>query len=203
MMAVSAFALTSKAQVQLGVQGSYLSQIGGGNARLYGGGAHAKFFLGKNLALGAVVNAYPKTSDKMSSGTTSYTVSNVVTNLAASIDYLLSKNNSAIQPYIGVDAGINAGNQIVTYKNANSQSVDNSSKESHFLLAPKVGVNVGLGQTFGLFGQVQYNSTFGNAGTRTITASGVPNPITTKPLNNAWVLQAGIFFRLVGANKGR
>jgi hypothetical protein len=206
MMGVAAFALTSKAQIELAAQGSYLAGTGSNsNVKLWGGGVHAKFFLGKNLAIGAIIRAYPKTSAQNTVGAVSYTISNVVTNYAATLDYSLSKNDNAIQPYIGVDAGINAGNQIVKYNNSSTtaQSIENTNKQSHFLLAPKVGLNIGLGKTFGIFGQAQYNFAFGDNASNTTSVSGIPNPITTTPVSKFFTLDAGIYVRLVGANKAK
>lgn len=202
MLSIGTLVLTSKAQLELGAQGSYLIGTGDySSVKQWGGGVHAKLFLGKNFAVGAIARTYPKTAYQVSSGSTHYTQKNVVTNLAATFDYLLSKNNNAIQPYIGADAGINLGNQINTYTGSGSTNVESSNKESHFLLAPKVGVNIGLGQTFGIFGQAQYNFTFGNNASQTTTVSGLPNPVTTKPLSKFYTLDAGVYIRLVGASK--
>jgi hypothetical protein len=185
------------AQVQLNASASYLKGTGDNKASLWGGGLGAKFFLGDNVALGGALHTYPKKTYAVKTSTANYTEADLITNLGASVDFLLSKKSAPVQPYIGTDAGVSFNNHTVTYINETTQAVENKNSKTYFLLSPKAGVNIGLGQSFGIFGQAQYNFTFGNG--ETVSIDDVPNPFTTTPVTQFLSFDAGIYFRLQGA----
>lgn len=188
----------ANAQIQIGVQGSYLKGTGDNKSSLWGGGAHAKFYLGQHLAFGGVVRVYPKnTSSEMFNGTT-YTSGDYITNVSGSVDILLSKKEELIQPFIGADAGASFNNHTVTYTNNNQQIAVNNNK-TFFLLSPKAGVNVGLLPSFGIFGQAQYNVTFGDG--ENLNSTTFPSSFDTKPVDKYFTFDVGLYFRLTGAKK--
>jgi hypothetical protein len=186
--------------LQLSASGSYLQGVGDNDAGLWGGGLGIKGFLGQNLALGARLSSYPeKTSAKVTGDGSDYTESDLITNAVATIDLILGKKASALQPYIGTDLGASFNNHTVTYTNAGAQFIENKNEKTYFLLSPKAGVNFGIGQAFGIFGQAQYNVTFGNG--KTISIDDVPNPFTSEAVSKFFTFDAGIYFRLSPASK--
>ncbi len=197
-----AFAAAGMAQVQLNASGSYLKATGDNNdASLWGGGIGAKFFLSGNLAVGGDLHAFPRQSSSIKVGNTAYTSSDLVSNVSASVDFLLHNNTAPIQPYLGANAGVSFNNQTVTYTNESTQVVENKNNQSFFLLAPKLGLNIGLGQSFGLFGEARYNFTFGDGNPKSISFENVPNPVTTQPVSKYFTFDAGIYIRLERAGK--
>jgi len=184
---------------QISASGSYLKGVDDNKASLWGGGIAGKGFLGKNFALGLGFHTYPKKTASGSVNGYDYTKADLVSNLALTTDFFLSQRTSPVQPYLGVDLGASFNNHTVTYTNTNNQYIENNNKKTYFLLSPKVGVNVGLGQAFGIFGQAQYNVTFGNG--RTIAIDDVPNPFTDNAVSKFFTLDAGVYFRLMPATK--
>jgi hypothetical protein len=196
---------TANAQLQLSASGSYLKGTGDNKSSLWGGGITGKVFLGNSIALGGSLHSYPKQNNKVTGsgtgGNWTYTSADLVTNVAAALDVLLLPKTSMVQPYIGTDAGVSFNNQTVTYTDNSQQIVSNKNNKSFFLLSPKAGVNIGLGQAFGIFGQAQYNFAFGSGDPKSISIGNVPNPITTEPVSKYFTFDAGIYVRLIGAGK--
>lgn len=193
-------AMTVKAQVaQFSASGSYLKGVGDNKTELWGGGLAAKGFIGPNFALGIAAHTYPKRTTSGRVNGYDFQNSNNLTNLAATVDYYLSKRTSPVQPYLGVDLGANFNNHTISYTNSNTQVIENSNKKTFFLLAPKIGLNIGLGQAFGVFGQVQYNLTYGNG--KTIAINDVPNPFDDAAVSKFVTVDAGVYFRLMPATK--
>ncbi len=189
------------AQLQFGASGSYMKGTGDNQTNIWGGSLHARGFLGKNFAMGILLRSYPKTSGSENIEGVDITTSDLLTHAAATFDILLAKNTSTIQPFIGTDAGLSFSNRLTTISSNSMQNVANENKQTFFLLSPKAGVNIGLGKTFGLFGQVQYNYTFGEGDPMDIGP--IPNPIQSKPVDRFWSYDAGIYVRLVGAGARR
>ncbi len=190
-------AVTASAQVaQFSASGSYLKGTGDNDASLWGGGLAGKGFIGQSIALGARVNAYPKKTFSAKIDNFDYKTTDLVTNAAATFDLLLGNKTSMVQPYLGADAGVSFNNQIVAFTNSNSQYVENENKQTYFLLAPKVGINIGLGQAFGIFGQAQYNLTFGDG--ETVSFEDLPN-FKSEPVSKYFTIDAGVYFRLMPA----
>lgn len=200
LIAGSVFLLSThaNAQIQIGAQGSYLKGTGDNNSTLWGGGAHAKFYLGQRLAFGGVIRVYPKTTSSENVGGTTYTSGDYITNVSGSVDILLAKKEELIQPFIGIDAGASINNHTVTYSNNNQQVAINNNK-TFFLLSPKAGVNIGLLPSFGVFGQAQYNATFGDG--ENLNSSTFPSSFNTKPVDKYFTFDVGLYFRLTGAKK--
>ncbi|HMP92658.1 MAG TPA: hypothetical protein PKD90_07295 [Phnomibacter sp.] len=194
-------ATTAMAQVQLGAFGSYSKGTGENNTDLWGGGAHLRFFMGKVVALGGSFKTYPKVSEKFTVGSTEYTRSNLLSNLTGTFDLLLAKNDRAIQPFIGADAGFSFASETITGGSGGSGSANFENKKTYFMISPKAGLNIGLGKTFGLFGQAQYNYTFGDGNPNTITIPGLT--LKSTPVDRYLSFDAGIYVRLVGAGRAR
>jgi hypothetical protein len=182
---------------QLNASASYVKGTGGNTASLWGGGIAGQGFIGQSFALGATLHMYPKTNSSHEVNGVKYSSTDFLTNAAASFDVLLSKKTEMVQPYIGIDAGVSFNNRTVTYTNAGSQSLSAKNDKTFFLLGPKAGVNIGLGQAFGVFGQAQYNFTFGNG--KEISIDDVPVPFKTKSVTEFLAVDAGIYFRLMPA----
>jgi hypothetical protein len=193
--------LQSSAQIQIGAQGSYLKGTGDNKASLWGGGVHAKFFLGNFLAFGGVVRTYPKQTSKVTVGNQTITTGDFITNISGSADILLGKKNDLIQPFIGADAGVSINNQTVTTTNSSQQNVENKNGKTFFLLSPKVGLNLGLLPSFGVFGTAQYNLTFGSGDQKDVSVNNTPNPFKSTPVDKYFTFDVGVYFRLVGAKK--
>jgi hypothetical protein len=195
---VVSFATANFAQTgQFSAAASYLKGTGDNTSDFWGGGIAGKGFIGDNFALGATIHSYPKRKFSAEVNGFKYTNTDLLTNAAATFDILLNKKTSMVQPYIGTDAGVSFNNRTVTYTSANSQIIENKNKKTFFLLSPKAGINIGLGQAFGVFGQVQYNFTFGDG--KSVSISDAPNPFTTKAVTEFLTLDAGIYFRLMPA----
>jgi hypothetical protein len=202
MMAVAGLlaTMTVKAQVaQFNVSGSYLKGVDDNKASLWGGGIGAKGFLGEKFALGVGFHTYPKKTYSGKINGYDYTKSDLLNNLVGTIDFFLSDRTSPVQPYIGVDAGANFNSHAVTYTNSTSQYIENTNKKTYFLLAPKAGLNFGLGQAFGLFAQAQYNVTFGDG--HAVAIDDVPNPFTENAVSKFFTIDAGLYFRIMPATK--
>lgn len=201
-LALTAFTLIvgnqANAQVQIGAQGSYLKGTGDNNASLWGGGVHAKFYLGQHLAFGGVVRVYPKNTTAETINGTTYTSGDYLTNVSGSVDILLNKKDDLIQYFIGADAGVSFNNHTVTYSNNGTQYALNNNK-NYFLVSPKVGANIGLLPSFGIFGQAMYNLTFGDG--KNLNNSTLPNSFDTKPVDKYFTFDVGVYFRLTGAKK--
>jgi len=198
-LAVLLFTATkSDAQIQLSAFGSYLKGTGDNTNSIYGGGLAGKFFVGNNVALGAGVRSYPKRTSKYNHGAYEITDGDYLTNVAGSLDFILGSKKSMIQPFIGTDAGISIANHTTTYYYSSEQRVINNNK-SFFLLSPKAGLNIGLGQAFGIFAQAQYNLTFGSGDN--VDISNIPglSDITSKPIDKYFSFDAGIYIRLSAA----
>ena len=188
----------ANAQIQIGAQGSYLKGLGDNKSSLWGGGAHAKFYVGQHLAFGGVVRVYPKNTSSETIGGVTYTSGDYITNVSGSLDILLGKKDDLIQPYIGADAGASINNHTVTSSNGSGQAAVNNNK-TFFLLSPKAGVNLGLLPSFGVFGQAQYNATFGDG--KNLNSSTFPSSFNTKPVDKYFTFDIGLYFRLTGAKK--
>ena len=191
----------ANAQLQVGAQGSYLKGTGDNKASLWGGGVHAKVYVGPFLAFGGVVRSYPKHTSKQTIGNTTVTTGDFLTNISGSADIILGSKKSLIQPFIGADAGVSISNQTVTTTNASQQNVENKNGQTFFLLSPKAGINLGLLPAFGVFATAQYNLTFGNGNQKDVSVNNAPNPFKSTPVDKYFTFDIGVYFRLVGASK--
>lgn len=183
---------------QISFAGSYLKGTENNKAGLWGGGITLKGFLGNNAALGASVSSYPKKTSSATVGNFKYNYADIVTNASASLDLLLSPKTAAVQPYIGTDAGISFNSQTVSYTNSNNAFIENKNKASYFLLAPKIGMNIGLSKAFGIFGQAQYNFNFGDG--NSVSYNEAPVQFNSEPVTKYLTFDAGIYFRFMPAS---
>ena len=204
LLAIALFAsMQAAAQIQIGAQGSYLKGTGDNKASLWGGGVHAKFYLGNFIALGGVVRTYPKQTNKVSFGNQTVTTNDLVTNVSGSADILLGKKDDLVQPFSGADGGVSVNNQMVTTRNASRQNIDNNNSKAFFLLSPKAGINLGLLPSFGAFATAQYNLAFGNGNQKDVSINNAPNPFKSTPVDKYFTFDIGIYFRLVGAKSSK
>ena len=197
-MAALLVSMGAYAQVQIGAQGSYLKGTGDNDASLYGGGVHAKFYLGQHLGFGGAVRVYPKNTKAQKIGDTTYTSGDYITNVSGSFDILLGKKDDLVQPFIGADAGVSFNNHSITKSNGSYQKIENNN-QSFFLLSPKVGLNLGLLPSFGVFGQAMYNLTFGDG--KNLNSNTFPTSLNTKPVDKYFTFDVGVYFRLEPAKK--
>jgi hypothetical protein len=196
MLTLATVASTSaSAQLQLGPHASFLKGTGDNAVGTWGGGLHAKFFLGKHLALGAGVRALPEKRESTSVGNTAFKTTDALAQYYGSIDFLLGAKRNAVQPYIGADAGVSSNKRVITSTTGTSTSTTVNNKQSFFYLAPKAGLNIALGQAFGLFGQASYGLTFGNGEPGSVTIPG----FESKPVDKFFVFDMGIYLRISGA----
>ena len=204
LLAIALFAsMQAAAQIQIGAQGSYLKGTGDNKASLWGGGVHAKFYLGNFIALGGVVRTYPKQTNKVSFGNQTVTTNDLVTNVSGSADILLGKKDDLVQPFSGADGGVSVNNQMVTTTNSSQQNIDNNNSKAFFLLSPKAGINLGLLPSFGAFATAQYNLAFGNGNQKDVSINNAPNPFKSTPVDKYFTFDIGIYFRLVGAKSSK
>ncbi len=185
-------------QFQVNASGSYLKGTGDNDRSLWGGGLTGKFLLGNNIAIGAGFRVSPKI-EKSSSGLiggSTITTSDNLSQIFGSLDIFLSSKKNAIQPYVGVDAGISNTNRTIVASGTGSGIGSFENKETFFYLAPKVGVNIGLSPAVGIFGQASYGLTFGNGE----DLNDLPE-YDSKPVDKFFVFDAGLYIRLSGAKK--
>ena len=149
--------------------------------------------------MGGNVGFYPKKTGSVSNDIYDITYSNNLTTIAGSIEYLFTDKKSVIQPYLGADAGVSLSTINYTYSDGNSSEIRNKNNGSYFLVGPKLGVNIGLGQAFGIFGQAKYNLTFGDGGSKSINWGNAGAAISEKPVDKFFTFDAGIYIRLAGA----
>lgn len=189
-------ASTANAQFQLSANGSYLNGTGDNSAHLWGGGLSAKFLLDNTIAIGAGFNTFPKTTSSNVGGT-NYAYTNANTQIFGNIDIFLNGSKSMVQPYIGANVGVSANTHSYTSTSSTTFSSSTNNDKTFFYVAPLVGINIGLGQAFGVFAQASYGLTFGSGNTNDIVAPSY----TSKPVDKFFQADAGIYIRLVGAKK--
>ena len=177
-------------QVQLGVHGSRLN---GTDADQWGAGINLKYLFQDHLALGGSVRYYPKNlkTDVYDVGGTKYSVQhgNVIVPVTGSIDYYFGK--APVRPYIGLDVGV----YFTKYVYSNSASYNQSNNHAYFGVAPRAGLNVELGKSFGVFGQAGWNFLFGTGNEDHITVPGINTPLSTKATDDFWTFDLGILFK--------
>lgn len=190
----------ANAQFQLGANASYLKGTGDNNASLWGGGVNAKFFIGNRVALGGGFRTFPKTKDAtLINGTTQTSTTDALSQIYGSLDFQIAKKQSALQPYIGVDAGASISSRTIKITNGSTTVIDQKNQSTFFYLAPKAGLNIAISPAFGLYGQALYGLTFGDG--ESINIGQVPNPIETKPVDKFFIFDFGIYLRIAGAKK--
>ena len=153
-----------------------------------------KYFLTPRLALGGVLHYYlPKSSDYVDKNTR-YTGKDNVTNLSASFDFLLGNEDNAVQPYIGLDAGISLSRHNIKYTSSTNQKMEAKRSEKYFLVSPKAGLSIDLDDMFGIFGQAQYHYGVGNGKSQNISINNGQTTLTTEPVSKYINIDAGVFY---------
>jgi hypothetical protein len=181
-------------QLQIGGNASYLKGAGDNNSTLWGGGIHAKIFFGNRIAFGAGYRAFPKSKNSIT-GLSSITTSDNVAQFYGSFDLLIFTKKRIFQPYIGVDAGVSSSTRSTSLTPQNTAIITNDNNQKFFYLAPKLGLNLGISNAFGLFAQATYGLTFGSGDPGSIT---IPN-VETKPVDKFISFDLGLYFRLSAA----
>ncbi|MDA3615580.1 hypothetical protein [Polluticaenibacter yanchengensis] len=186
------FSTGAYAQPQLNLGGSFLKGTGDNDASLWGGSAGLKFLIGDRVALGGAIGFYPKKNKEYSIGGTTATYSNSLTTVAGTFDFLLGMKESKVQPYIGADAGVSIST-VRFNVGSGSSSLEQKNNATYALLAPKIGINLGLTESMGIFGQAKYNLTFGNEKGDSFDGGG--EGISSDPVAKFFTIDAGIYFR--------
>lgn len=194
--------LGASAQLIIGGQASYMS---GDHAKQWGGGAQLKFLLGDRLAIGVIARSYPKNlkSENATIGGESVTVTsgNTVTPVAGMLEYYFGKE-SAINPYLGTDAGLYFNRNFTVINSSNTDIVNQDHKKTYFGVAPKGGLMIKAGGLFAIFGQAQYHFLFGSGDPDNITVPGFNGASwETKPADKFWTFDVGLLLRLRAAGK--
>lgn len=195
-------AVSASAQLILGGQASLLNQDGNNQ---WGGGVQIKGLIGDRLAIGGIIRSYPK---NLQSETTTVdgesfniTSGNAVTPVAGMIEYYFGKE-SALNPYLGTDAGLYFNQNFTIVNSDNVDVVNQNTKKTYFGIAPKGGLMVKTGGLFAIFAQAQYHFLFGSGDPENITIPGFGGAsIETKPADKFWTFDAGILLRLKAAGK--
>ncbi|PWU03355.1 MAG: hypothetical protein C5B52_03430 [Bacteroidetes bacterium] len=191
---ICAVAMIGKGQVQLGVHGSRLN---GTDADQWGAGVNLKYLFDNHLALGGAVRWYPKnlkTDTYEVNGTKyNYQHGNVILPVTGSVDYYFG--TAPVRPYIGSDVGVYFTKYVVTTEGANYASYSQSNNKAYFGVAPRAGLDVEFGKSFGVFGQAGYNYLFGYGDGNHITIPGINTPLTTKATNKFWTFDLGLLFK--------
>lgn len=199
-MPVFLLAFSSKAQFQMGTQASYLKGHGKNDnpSSLTGVTVFVRYALTDRFVVGSVAHVYSPRKSHYSDGTVSYTAIDDVTNVSSSFDILLASKNSFIQPYIGADAGVSLSNHQVEYTNDMKQATKNMIRQTYILFSPKVGLNMAIAGSFGMFTQLQYNYSPGNGGrTKINVANGKESyELTTEPISKYFNFDGGLYYEL-------
>jgi hypothetical protein len=187
-------ASSASAQLIFGGQASYLS--GSPNAgSQFGMGAQAKIKVGNRVAVGGTLRGWLKKESTIGTGGMTVVAGDAMSNLAGMLEIYLSK--SAIQPYIGTDAGLYFTN-IKTSVSSNGGSVNQENKKTYFGVAPKFGIQFNTG-LISPFVQAQYHWLFGG-GNEIQVPDLLQNP---KSYDKFFTLDAGILLQIgkVGGKK--
>ncbi|MEO6000266.1 MAG: hypothetical protein ABIN89_25740 [Chitinophagaceae bacterium] len=204
-MAICAISLTANAQLQMGTQVSSLTGHGNNDnhTTLVGAVVLAKVALIGNISIGSAIHIYSPKKTKYSNGKVSYSATDKVTSIAATTDMMLGAKGSPFQPYVGMDMGISTSNHDIEYVNAIKKTQKYAIKEMFVMVSPKIGVNIALGSSFGIFSQVQYNYSPGDGGKTTINLYDGKNAyaLTTEPISKYINIDAGIYMQLSNMKK--
>ena len=195
-------AASASAQLILGGQASLLNHDGNNQ---WGGGVQIKGLIGDRLAIGGIIRSYPKNlqseTSSISGENVTITSGNAITPVAGMIEYYFGKK-SAVNPYLGTDAGVYFNHNYTVVNSDNVDVVNQDTKKAYFGIAPKAGLMIKTGGLFAIFAQAQYNFLFGSGDPENITVPGFGGAsIETKPADKFWTFDAGILLRLKPAGK--
>jgi len=195
-------AVSASAQLILGGQASLLNHDGNNQ---WGGGVQIKGLIGDRVAIGGIIRSYPKNlqseTSSISGENVTITSGNAITPVAGMIEYYFGKK-SAVNPYLGTDAGVYFNNNFTIVNSDNVDVVNENTKKAYFGIAPKGGLMIKTGGLFAIFAQAQYHFLFGSGDPENITVPGFGGAsIETKPADKFWTFDAGILLRLKPAGK--
>lgn len=172
----------ASAQPSISLHGSYgFSDQADISNGLYGGGAQLRFFLGPRVAVGATAKVFTEDLE-ITPSTASVETSSSIIPISGLIEYYFT--DKGIRPYLGTEAGV----YFMKLK-----SGDLKATASNFGIAPKLGVQIPLGKTFGVFAEGAYNIVFGNDNTLNV---GNANNVDFNNSSKFFTLQAGIIIGL-------
>lgn len=204
-VSMSVFSITASAQFQAGAQVSYLTGHGknDNHASLTGATVFGSYAIAGNMSIGSVIHVYgPKKSKYVSNGVSYYATDNV-TNISGTYDVMLGTPGSIVQPYIGIDMGISSSSHKVEYTNNLNKTQKFNLKQTYVMLSPKIGVNIPLGPSLGLFSQAQYNFSPGDGGTTTVYVKNAKSiaGFTTEPISKYINIDTGVYMLLGNIKK--
>lgn len=172
----------ASAQPSIALHGSYgFSDQGDISNGLWGGGAQLRFFLGPHFAIGATGKLFTEDLE-ISPSTASVETSSSIIPVSGLLEYYFTEKG--IRPYLGTEAGV----YFLKLKSGNLEAT-----ASNFGVAPKIGLQIPLGKTFGIFAEGAYNIVFGNENSIRVSNAG------NVDFNNSskfFTLQAGIIIGL-------
>ncbi|MCE7065505.1 outer membrane beta-barrel protein [Dyadobacter sp. CY326] len=172
----------ASAQPSIALHGSYgFSDQGDISKGLWGGGAQLRFFLGPHLAVGATAKVFTEDLE-ITPGTGSIETSSSIIPVSGLLEYYFTEKG--IRPYIGTEAGV----YFLKLKAGNLKA-----NASNFGVAPKVGLQIPLGKTFGIFAEGAYNIVFGNENSIQVSN---PGNVDFNNSSKFFTLQAGIIIGL-------
>lgn len=199
-MSLITLTLTSIAQFEMGAQMSYLQGHGKNDNHhsLMGATVYGKYFITDNISVGSVVHAYKPTKSNYQSGNVHYAATDEVTNISTSFEIVVGKISNMVETYVGADLGVSLSNHNVEYVNDVRSTSKYMIKQSYVMLSPKVGINIPLGSSFGVYSQVQYNYSPGNGGPVNIKLNNVKSSteITTEPISKYFNVDTGVYLKL-------
>jgi len=195
-----AISQTANAQIQMGAQVSYLTGHGksDNHTSLVGAVVYGRYSLTNNIAVGTALHVYSPKTTQYSDGKLSYSATDNVTNVSGTYDMLMGVKGSPFQPYVGIDMGISTSQRSIVYINSLKERQKHNIKQTYVMVSPKIGVNVSLGSSFGIFSQAQYNYSPGDGGPKTINLNNGKSvhTLTTEPISKYFNIDTGIYMQL-------
>lgn len=120
----------------------------------HGGGVNLRYFMDSgHVAIGAGVRYYGK---RWENETFDASVTANVVPVVGMVEYYFADSKAPARPYIGAEVGVynfSATTEVIGFENTTEPS-------SHFGVAPKAGVEIGIGEQLGIFGELGYNIVF-------------------------------------------
>ncbi len=200
LIAMSAIALTTKAQATLGAEYSLLTGHGANDnhTSLSGVKVFGTYAITDNMAVGTVLHTYVPKKSKYKSGDFTYMATDAVTNIAVSYEISTGSKGSLIQPYMGVDMGLSTSTHNIEYYTDLHKLKKFNIKQAYVMISPKVGMSIALSKTFGVYTEAQYNFSPGDGGKTylPVTNSKSNVVITTEPISKYYNIDTGVYMRI-------
>jgi len=142
------------AQLSAGASVGYGIPTETGGGVMWGGGLEAKYYFNYRLAVGASVRAYTETLGQTDGGLDGKMTA-ITMPIMATIEYHITDTD--LHPYVGLEAGV-IRSALITDLRFNGQNIyDDSSREYHPGLAPKLGVGFDITQGLMVKVEAMYN----------------------------------------------